>query len=137
MPKMLSDYLDELTARGDERAVYAMVHAPEGANHISPAAKAAVGTHFYVVPATLDNEGAAFAIAGELAKRFSPNGLGGLKVYWVDWASKMLFASATLTNSTCVKQRRLRAQAIHMGQTDPLPARGIQALMTLAQETAQ
>lgn len=137
MPKMLSAYLDELTARGDERAVYVMVHAPEGANQISPAARAAVGTHFYVVPASLDNEGAAFAIAGELAKRFSPGRLGGLEVYWLDWASKMLFASATLTNSACAQQRGLRAQAIHLGRTDPLPRQGIEALMTLARETLQ
>ena len=38
MPNLLPDYLDELTARGDERAVYVVVGAPEGVNHISPAA---------------------------------------------------------------------------------------------------
>lgn len=136
MPKTMVDYLNEVTARGDEHAVILLVHAQEDETRISAAARAAIGTHVYVVPKALDYQSITYATVGELTKRFAPSRLRGLKVCFLDWSSKMLFASATLTDTPCSKQRSLRAQATHLGQAAPLPTSSVQALLTVEREAA-
>lgn len=136
MPKTMVDYLDELTARGDERALTVMVYAPDDETGISPAARAAIGTHVYVVPKILDNETVAYATVGELTKRFAPRRLRGLKVCFCDWSSKLPFASATLTDAPCAKQRRWRAQATHLGQGAPMRKESIEALLSVTRGAA-
>ena len=136
MPKTMVDYLNELTARGDERAVAVMVYAPDDETRIDPAARAAIGTHFFAVPKVLDNETIAYATVGALTKRLAPRRLRGLKVCFCDWSGKLPFASATLTDAPCAKQRRWRAQATQLGQGAAMRKESIEALMSVMREAA-